>query len=309
MRTAFINQLIEEASSNNNIFLLVGDLGFSVVEPFAEKFPDRFLNVGIAEQNMAGIAAGLAMEGYCVYIYSIGNFPTLRCMEQIRYDICYHNLNVKIVAVGGGYAYGALGPSHHATEELGMLRTIPNLVVCAPADPYEAKAITTFTACYNGPCYIRLGKAGEPEVHKHTSDESKQIVKGTILSIAETGNTTAVFSTGSMLKYVVDFIERNNIASSVYSFPFIKPIDNTMLLNLFIKYKSIITIEEHQASGGFGSAILELLYEFANQGLLAQNQFPKMRRIAINDQFYSVAGSQEYLRSVAGLELKMEYFD
>ena len=146
MRTAFINQLIEEAKSNDKIFLLVGDLGFSVVEPFAEQFPERYLNVGIAEQNMAGIAAGLAMEGYCVYIYSIGNFPTLRCMEQIRYDICYHNLNVKIVAVCGGYAYGSLGASHHATEEIGMLRTIPNMVVCAPGDPVEAKAITTFTS-------------------------------------------------------------------------------------------------------------------------------------------------------------------
>ena len=146
MRTAFISQLIVEAKANENIFLLVGDLGFSVVEPFADLFPDRYLNVGIAEQNMAGIAAGLAIEGYCVYIYSIGNFPTLRCMEQIRYDICYHNLNVKIVAVGGGYAYGPLGASHHATEEIGMIRTLPNMIVCAPGDPIETKAITKIFA-------------------------------------------------------------------------------------------------------------------------------------------------------------------
>src|ERR1700712_4450462 len=118
MRTAFIDQLTEEAKKNDKVFLLVGDLGYSVIEEFAELFPDRFLNVGIAEQNMTGIAAGLAMEGYTVFTYSIGNFPTLRCMEQIRYDVCYHNLNVKIVAVGGGYAYASLGPSHHATEEL-----------------------------------------------------------------------------------------------------------------------------------------------------------------------------------------------
>src|SRR4051812_19286753 len=124
MRTAFISRLIEEARKDSRVFLLVGDLGFSVVEPFRDEFPKQFLNVGVAEQNMTGVAAGLAMEGYTVFTYSIGNFPTLRCMEQIRYDVCYHNLNVKIVSVGGGYAYGPLGASHHATEEIGMLRTI-----------------------------------------------------------------------------------------------------------------------------------------------------------------------------------------
>lgn len=131
MRTAFIKQLVEEAGTNDKIFLIVGDLGYSVVETFAEKYPERFLNAGIAEQNMVGVAAGLAMAGYNVYVYSIGNFPTLRCMEQIRYDIAYHKLNVKIVSVGAGYAYGSLGSSHHATEELGMMRTIPNMVVCS----------------------------------------------------------------------------------------------------------------------------------------------------------------------------------
>ncbi|HMV27734.1 MAG TPA: transketolase, partial [bacterium] len=127
MRTAFIQQLMSEAKRDERVFLLVGDLGYSVVEPFAESFPDRFLNIGVAEQNMAGIAAGLAKEGYIPFIYSIGNFPTLRCLEQIRYDICYHALGVKIVSVGGGFAYGALGASHHGTEDLGILRTLPSM--------------------------------------------------------------------------------------------------------------------------------------------------------------------------------------
>ena len=307
MRTAFINQLIEEAGNNPNIFLLVGDLGFSVIEPFAKLYPERFLNVGIAEQNMAGIAAGLAMEGYCVYIYSIGNFPTLRCMEQIRYDICYHNLNVKVVAVGGGYAYGPLGPSHHATEELGMLRIIPNLVVCAPGDPYEARLITTFTSNYEGPCYIRIGKAGEPIVHLK-GNISKKLIKGEIIPVRESGYSTAVFSTGGMLKYAVDFVEDNNINASIYSFPFIKPIDRESIVELFNKYTSIITIEEHQANGGFGSAILEMLNDLSCEGLLKIERIPLIRRIAIEDKFYSIAGSQEYLRSIAGIELKSEYF-
>ena len=156
MRTAFIKQLTKEAEENDKIFLIVGDLGFSVVEDFANKFPNRFLNAGIAEQNMIGVAAGLAKEGYNVYVYSIGNFPTLRCMEQIRYDVAYHNLNVKIVSVGAGYAYGSLGASHHATEDLGMMRTIPNMVVCSPSDPKEAQAITAISASYNSPMYLRL---------------------------------------------------------------------------------------------------------------------------------------------------------
>lgn len=303
MRTAFINQLIQEAKGNKNIFLLVGDLGYSVVEAFAEQFPDRFLNVGIAEQNMTGIAAGLAMEGYSVYTYSIGNFPTLRCMEQIRYDICYHNLNVKIVAVGGGYAYGPLGASHHATEELGMLRTIPNLVVCSPADPAEAKAITTFSAAHNGPCYIRIGKAGEPKIHKDQSE--LKIALGDIIPIRENG-ATAVLVTGSILKYVTDFISNENIVCGIYSFPFVKPMNNEKLLRIFKSYKKIITVEEHQAQGGFGSAILEQMHNFAELSQL--EVLPAVKRIAIQDKFYSIAGSQEYLRELAGLHLKKEYF-
>lgn len=303
MRTAFINQLIEESKTNNKIFLLVGDLGFNVVEPFAELFPERYLNVGIAEQNMAGIAAGLAIEGYCVFIYSIGNFPTLRCMEQIRYDICYHNLNVKIIAVGGGFAYGSLGASHHATEELGMLRTIPNLVVCAPGDPIETKALITFTANYNGPCYIRLGKAGEQFVHKENS--LSELSAGDILKIREEGEI-AVFSTGAMLKYVVDFVEQNNIKASIYSFPFVKPIDKEFLLNILKSHKKIITIEEHQSQGGFGSAILEVINDIIETKKLLQAPF--IKRIAIPDKFYSVAGSQDYLRKIAGIKLSKEDF-
>jgi transketolase len=304
MRTAFISQLIEIAKTNEKIFLLVGDLGFSVVEPFAELFPQRYLNVGIAEQNMAGIAAGLAMEGYCVFIYSIGNFPTLRCLEQIRYDICYHNRNVKIVAVGGGFAYGSLGVSHQATEEIGMLRTIPNLVVCAPGDPIEAKAVIVFSANHKGPCYIRLGKAGEPLVHEENSQIDLYL--GEIIKIRNNGEV-AVFSTGSMLSYVVKFIEQNKIRASVFSFPFIKPINSEMLIGILESHKKVITIEEHQAQGGFGSAILEIINDLMDEKKLSKNV--SVKRIAIRDTFFSVAGSQEYLRKLAGLELYKHFFD
>lgn len=294
MRTAFINQLIEEARKNEKVFLIVGDLGFSVVEQFAKEFSNRFLNAGVAEQNMTGIAAGLAMEGYTVFTYSIANFPTLRCMEQIRYDVCYHNLNVKVVAVGGGYAYASLGASHHATEEIGMLRTLPNLIVCAPGDPAETKAITTALVKENGPAYIRLGKAGEPIVH--TSLKSINIGEAICL---KNGNDIAVLSTGAMLKYTSDFIQNNNLNYGLFSFPFVKPLDFLVLEKISNQYKQIITIEEHQRSAGFGSAILEGLHDLFEQKKI--NSIPNVKRIAIPDKFISVAGTQEYLRKLSGL--------
>jgi len=302
MRTAFIDQLVEEAKTNQKIFLLVGDIGFGMVEPFAKLFPERFINVGIAEQNMAGIAAGLALEGYSVFMYSIGNFPTLRCMEQIRYDICYHNLNVKIVASGSGFAYGSLGASHHATEDIGMLRTIPNLIVCSPGDPIETKAITSFFIQHKGPGYMRLGRAGEPNVHKEILS---MLSLGEIIEIQKEKNV-AIFSAGSILKYVCDFISENKIKSSIYSFPFIKPIDKNQLLKIFKLNKKIITIEEHQADGGFGSAILEIMNDLIEEKKLKVP--PKITRISIGNKFYSIAGSQDYLRKLTGIQLNIKDF-
>lgn len=296
MRTAFIEQLIKEAETNTDIFLLVGDLGYSVVEPFATKFPDRFLNVGIAEQNMTGVAAGLAMEGYNVFTYSIGNFPTLRCMEQIRYDVCYHNLAVKIVAVGGGYAYGPLGVSHHTTEDIGMLRTIPNLTVCAPGDPAEAKLITSHFCNNKQPGYIRLGKAGEPIIHS----AADTIEFGKILPVIE-GTDTAVLTTGGMLAYAADYIKQHSLNWSLYSIPVIKPMDIISLAAIAQKYAHIITMEEHQRSGGFGSAVLESLNDIRNQELIGF--IPSLKIIAIPDKFIGYAGTQDFLRKEAGLIL------
>jgi transketolase len=301
MRTSFIEQLIQEAKENKKIFLLVGDLGFSVVEPFAELFPKRFINVGVAEQNMAGIASGLATEGYCVFIYSIGNFPTLRCMEQIRYDICYHDLNVKIVAVGGGFAYGPLGSSHHTTEELGMLRTLPNLTVCSPADPFETRAIVTFAATHPHPCYIRLGKSGELTIHKR----KVTVDLGNMIRIKDKGSV-AVFACGSIVKYVLDFIEQNKINAQLFSFPFVKPINSERILEILKTIDKIITIEEHQIMAGFGSAIIETISDLYSERRI--NKMPIIRRIAIKDKFLSVSGSQDYLRKLAGLELNKEDF-
>ncbi|KAA6326652.1 GMC family oxidoreductase [termite gut metagenome] len=304
MRTAFIQQLTEEAKQNDKIFLIVGDLGFSVVEEYANLFPDRFLNAGIAEQNMIGIAAGLAKEGYYVYVYSIGNFPTLRCMEQIRYDVAYHNLNVKIVAVGAGYAYGALGASHHATEDLGIMRTIPNMVICSPGDPRETKIITRISTNHNGPMYLRLGKAGEKVIH---AQDITTLNIGDFIPIKKSDDSKNILLVcGSILDYAIKFIELNKISANIFSIPFVKPINEEQLIAIVQKYSNIVILEEHQKSCGVGSAVIEKVND-----LYAENKiltFPKIIRVAIDDKFYSVSGSQDYLRERANLILKSDFF-
>lgn len=300
MRTNFINQLIEEACHNDKIFLLVGDLGYHVVEPFEKEFPDRFLNVGIAEQNMTGIAAGLAMSGYNVYTYSIGNFPTLRCLEQIRNDVAYHKANVKIVSVGAGYAYGSLGATHQATEEIGALRVIPNMVVATPGDPIEARAISKLSASYEGPMYIRLGKAGEKNVHK---ENSLDLQIGDICPIkVEANNTIAVLACGNILDAARQQIENENLPYDLYSVPFVKPMNVSLLKQIVMSHScGLITIEEHQQSCGMGSAVVEAVNDLYAMGKIPV--YPVIKRIAIPDEFADVVGTQQYLREYEKLHL------
>jgi transketolase len=238
------------------------------------------------------------MEGYIVYVYSIGNFPTLRCMEQIRYDVAYHNLNVRIVAVGGGYAYGSLGASHHTTEDFGMLRTIPNLCVCAPGDPIETNALIKWSVNHRGPIYFRLGKAGELVVH---SEIISGVSPGDLFQLRN-GSKTAIITTGAIVAYACTFSDENNISASVYSCPFVKPINPISLKNISLRYERIILMEEHQASSGFGSAVLEVFNDLFDKQEI--DVFPKIHRIAIPDKFYSISGSQAYLREQAGITLK-----
>tara|TARA_Y100001970_G_scaffold10273_2_gene12156 strand:+ start:3882 stop:4784 length:903 start_codon:yes stop_codon:yes gene_type:complete len=299
MRTNFINSLSNLAVKDKKIFLLCGDLGFSVLEEFIDQFPDRFLNLGVSEQNMSLVASGLAMEGYNVFVYSIGNFPTLRAMEQVRYDICYHNLNVTLVSVGGGYAYGSLGPSHHSTEDFAMLRSLPNMLLGAPADPVEANLITSFFAKRKGPGYIRLNKSGEPKIHKDLS--IKELKPGEIIRVIKGEEKVAVLSNSAILGEALSQIKNKSLGYSLYSCPFIGLIDKGQLKKIFNHYERIITFEEHQRSGGFGSYILEE----ANDLFLDKEikKFPVLERIAVPDVFQSVSGSQEFLRELSKLEL------
>ena len=283
---------MELAAQDDRIYLLVGDLGFGVVEPFIQKFPDRFLNMGVAEQNMTGVAAGIALTGKTVFTYSIANFPILRCLEQIRNDVCYHKANVKIVSVGGGFSYGALGMSHHATEDLAILRALPEMTVIAPGDPFEAQAATRAAAEYDGPCYLRLGRAGEPLVH--ASKVNFRI--GQAIRVRE-GDALTLISTGAMLRTAVDVADAlaaKRISVRVLSMHTLKPLDTDAVLAAAQETRAIVTIEEHSISGGLGGAVAECLAESGELRV-------PFKRLGIPAGFSAPPGTQEYLRDLCGL--------
>jgi len=294
MRTAFFRALMELAESDTRVCLAVGDIGFGVVEPFASRFPNRFLNVGVAEQNLAGIATGMALSGKTVFTYSIANFPILRCLEQIRNDICYHQANVKIVAVGGGFAYGALGMTHHATEDLAILRALPEMTVVAPGDPIEAEAATHAVGAYPGPCYLRLGRTGEASIH-HSKIKFEI---GKAIEVQD-GSDITLISTGGMLgtaQQAAEALKLEGIAARVLSMHTLKPLDTKAVLAAGRDTGAIVTIEEHSLIGGLGSAVAEVLAESGEERIA-------FKRLGVSSAFSSAIGSQEFLREHHGLSV------
>lgn len=280
------------AQSNDRMMLLVADLGFNVVNQFSEAFPNRFFNVGIAEQNLTAVSAGLALEGNMVFTYSIGNFPTLRCIEQIRNLVCYHNANVKILAVGGGFAYGSLGMTHHATEDIAMMRSLPNMRVYVPADAIEAVACFKEICKHDGPCYLRMARGREKDIH----DDSEQLDVTKIVSVRESGMDVVILTAGTVLSEAVklsDMLIKIGIKSSVYSVPAIKPIDSINIKKIARKTRLLVTIEEHNIIGGLGSAIAEVISDEIGSAPL--------KRFGLQDVYTSQVGNQDYLREYYGL--------
>ena len=253
MRNTFINHLTELAKTNKKIFLLVGDVGYNVVEIFQKTFPDRFLNVGIAEQNMTSLAAGMASEGYHVFTYSIANFPTFRCAEQIRNDIDYHNLPVTIVSVGGGVAYGNLGYSHHAVQDYGLIRMMPNFRIAAPADSNEVKSVLNYLTKNPQPSYLRLGKNNEAPI----TNNKKKLNPGKWYPLSTNkGHQDIILSTGGSLRWVLKNIDRFN-NRDIYTIPLwgMKEKEKQKLFSS--QFSSILTVEDHLYDCGFGSWLKE----------------------------------------------------
>jgi transketolase len=256
MRNAFIDELIARAEKNEKIVLVVGDLGFGVIEPFAERFPKRFFNAGVAEQNMMGLSAGLASEGFHVFAYSIANFPTFRCSEQIRNDIDYHNLPVTVVAVGGGLAYGNLGYSHHAIQDYALLRSMPNMLIAAPGDPMEVRACMRYLFDNPQPSYLRLGKAGEPCIHSSVP----VINPGEWLLIRGTKESKKTFlTTGAALAIANKCLNDDllNAEWSLSSLPLWGMKYKSEQVSQMASLDEVRTVEDHLIDAGFGSWLLE----------------------------------------------------
>ena len=291
MRDTFVKTLIEEAKKNKNIELITGDLGFGVLKPYWEALPDQFTNAGIAEQNMTTVAAGMAIEGKTVFTYSIGNFPTLRCLEQIRNDCAYHDANVKIVCVGGGFVYGSLGMSHMATEDIAIMRALPNVTVVCPGDLVEAEYATRAIINTPGTCYMRLGRGGEKRIHDKIEDFRIGKAIKVQESIKDGNDRIAVFSTGAILDEATEACNeliRQGYSIEQYSFHTVKPIDTETIRKCAQECRYIVTVEEHNKIGGLGGAVAEVMAECSNKA--------KLMRIGIDDEYCGIVGSQRYLR-------------
>lgn len=296
MRDTFVKTLIEAAKKDKNIELVTGDLGFGVLKPYFEQLPNQFTNAGIAEQNMTAVAAGMALCGKTVFTYSIGNFPTLRCIEQIRNDCAYPHANVKIVCVGGGFVYGSLGMSHQATEDIAILRALPEVTVVCPGDLVEAEETTKAIAHTPGTVYLRLGRGGEKRVH----DKIDNFQIGKAIKIqeakADCNKKIAMLSTGAILDEATDaakILEKEGIGVEEYSFHTVKPIDRDVILDCANRYDYIVTVEEHNVIGGFASAVSEVITD--------SDENVRLIKIGLNDEYCSKVGNQKYLRAQYGM--------
>jgi transketolase len=292
MRNAFIQELVALARQHQQIALIVGDLGYSVIEPFADEFPDRFVNAGVAEQNMTGLAAGMASEGYHVFTYSIANFPTFRCAEQIRNDVAYHKLPVTVVSVGGGLAYGALGYSHHAVQDYALMRTLPNMLIAAPGDPMETRSCMRYLVENPGPSYLRLGKAGEPSFHVSPPD----VKPGRWLKVRDGQEARrALLSTGATLQTAMDWVERDeHLGRTVFSMPLWSMVEKAAQAEQLCAYDDVVTLEDHLVDGGFGSWMLEA--RAMHPGAAAA-----VRPAALSADVCGTVGTQTTLNRLGGL--------
>lgn len=292
MRNAFADEITALAAVDPRIVLLSGDIGNRLFDKFKAQFPDRFINVGVAEANMIGIAAGLALGGMRPVTYTIASFAVYRAYEQIRVDVGYHNLPVVMVGTGGGLAYAANGPTHHSCEDAAVLRVIPNMSLGCPGDAHELRALLRDSFKQSGPVYLRIGKKGEPLIHKNVPD----LPLGRSFEV-KSGHDIAILSCGTLLPEVVaaaDVLMQQNLSAAVISVPTVKPLDESRLRDVFATRDLVVTVEEHSRAGGLGGAVAEWL---ADQ----PPQRARLLRLGTPDAFLHEAGEQEHAREVCGL--------
>ena len=294
MRSAFVKALSSVAANDDRIVFLTADLGYKLFDDFAARFPGRFINVGIAEATMVGVACGLALEGKKPIIYSIVPFATARCYEQIRNDICYHSANVTIVGIGGGYSYGVNGPTHHAIEDIAIMRALPGMTVVCPGDGIETTAALRALSLRGGPAYLRLDRTDETNVHP--ADRKLEI--GRAITIRE-GQDLTLVSTGGMLAIAIDAAERlrrRGIECRVLSMHTVKPLDAAAIHSAARETRVLATLEEHSIIGGLGSAVAEELSTMSSH--------TRLFRFGIQDHFSSDCGSRDFHRQQQGLSAR-----
>lgn len=294
MRNAFAQEITELAKIDKRVVLLSGDIGNKLFDEFKKVDPARFYNCGVAEANMMGVAAGMALSGFRPIIYTITPFTTTRCFEQIRVDVCYHQAPVIIVGTGSGLSYAELGPTHHSLEDLAILRTLPGMSVLAPCDASELRLMLARALQQNNPVYIRIGKKGEPAIHSGLTDLciGKSIV-------VRKGTDVVLLGAGTILSETLkaaDLLKEKGISAEVVSFHSIKPLDEGYLRAASLHFKLLVTVEEHGLIGGLGSAVAEW---YAKENI----QFPQIS-IGTPDEFMHEVGSQEYAREKYGLVSK-----
>ena len=298
MRNAFI-KAITEIGKNENVVLLINDTGQYILKDFDANYPGRLINVGIAEQNIVGLAAGLAASGKTVFVYSIASFFA-RAYEQIKVDVCYPNLNVKFVGVGAGLAYGAMGITHHATEDIAIFRALPNMTIISPCDPIEAGQATVAAYNHPGPTYLRLGLTGEPNLHS----PNYKFELGNF-DVLRKGHDIALISTGRMVEIVLSaaqILEEKHVSAMVVNVHTVKPLHPNIIRSIiypmgfgfYRTVEAILTVEEHNIIGGLGSAIAEQIAHYFKCAVL-------FKRIGIYDKFCTEHGSWSYLQKELGL--------
>lgn len=293
MRDAFVKELEKLAETNDKLVLLSGDIGNRMFDRFKAAHPDRFYNCGIAEANMASVAAGLALEGFIPVIYTIAPFATTRCLEQIKIDLCYHNLHVIIAGTGAGLSYAPLGPTHHSAEDIAILRVMPNMRVLCPCDATETKLALAAAVNSHGPAYLRLGKKGEPvifpEPYSFAIGNPTPVIDGKDVCLLGIGNTVPQCLEAAKM------LENDGISAAVYSYHTIKPKNEAFLRDIFSKFKKVCTVEEHFLAGGGGSSVAEWLADSGISGA-------KLIRCGIDDTFMKTTGSQSYAHGLFGLD-------
>jgi transketolase len=292
MRNNFADEITQLAAADKRIVLLSGDIGNKLFDGFKAKAPDRFFNCGVAEANMMGMAAGLAMSGLRPVVYTIAPFTTTRVMEQIRVDVCYHDVPVVIVGVGSGLGYASLGATHHSCEDMAMLRSLPGMSVLAPADPLEVRGVLRAALRHSGPSYIRMGKKGEPNVHREVPDIG--IGRGVVV---RDGVDVCLLAVGVMLPAALeaaDGLAKRGLTARVVSVVSVKPLDQALLRDAFARFPLVASIEEHSLIGGFGAALAEWV---ADHGPVAA----RLLRFGTKDRFPHEAGETEYARERDGL--------